>query len=219
MEIHVENLDIINMAKHHDTFRYERQLLIKRDARWKERIVQYVDLRIKFIVGALFLGGVMLCIGALLSESILAPSYIFFSIVIIPSLLSTWKSKKQLFFYLSLEVSDKQIYVRSLSRYLLWPFSVFINLMVVGSFSLLVFDLVCFGFADTEVKKESVYVDKIEVDKKSKRRTAHILMQDGLLTQVYHIDEKIKDGKNWEEGSEQVIQVKNSLFGSKILVE
>ena len=207
------------MEMHHDISLYERLFLDRLKNSREIKYGRYINFRIKLILFFFLLGSLSLILMAVLAENVFVSVYIFYLVCFIPTILATWLSRKWLFFYLRLKVEDERAYFRPLPKWLLWFLAGFMNLMVIGSFCLLILVLACYTLSDEKLLKETVRVESITVDKKSKLRSASIVFEDGSSGSIFNIDLKIKNGKNWEEGSEQVIQVKNSLFGSKILVE
>lgn len=204
------------MAKHHSTYKYETSL-IYRLYEWRQaKFANFVEFKLKLGIVVFIASGLVLTIAAVLSDNILASSYVFVLATIIPVVISFWLSRKMMFFLLNVKVENNRVYPLYLPQWVLWAGSGFINLMVVGSLSLLLFDIMCLSFAGDKIEEERIYVEKIEVNDKTKIRTAHIVFEDGLSTLISNIDLKV-GGKDWEEGSNQTIEVKESMFGIRIL--
>lgn len=207
------------MEKHHDLSLYERLFLGRLQNSREIKYGRYVNFRIKLILFFFLLGNLALILTAVLCTDLFISTYILCLVCFIPTIISTWLNRKWLFFYLRLNVKDERAYFRPLPKWILWFLASLMNLIVIGSFCLLILTLACYTLADEKALKETVRVKNIKVHEKSKLRTASIVFEDGALDSIVNIDLKIKNGKDWVADSEQTIWVKKSLFGSKILVE
>lgn len=97
-------------------------------------------------------------------------------------------------------------------RWLLWFGTIFINVMVVGGLSLLLFVGSCYLFADEDTKEHSIYVKEIEINERSGIRTGYVVsFEDGL-------EERLGSAakEDWLQSSYQTIKVRNTIFGIMI---